>query len=184
MAGTFCLGDYLTIKVVVSSDIRPGDIIFFRKSENKEIVHRVMSIKKDGILTRGDNNSKPDLDLVTEKEFVGIVTQVTRRGKCLPIVGGYPGLIWASLVHQWNKIKLVIIFVGRYPYRWLRRFRLLSFCWKPRLTEVHLNTGYGPLVKYLYKRETVAYWWPNKHYFKCHKPYDLVIPNPEKSKPN
>ena len=162
--------------------IEPGDIILFRKGDGPEIVHRVVSVESSGLVTRGDNNSFPDAELVTLQNVLGVVTGFERRGKVYSVRGGKPGLLRLNLSRIWCKLSQRMVLLGRYPYRSLRQQRLIARFWHPNLTRIHLQTENGLLVKYIYKRRVIARWWPEKHHFDCQKPYDLVIPNPEKSK--
>jgi len=75
----------------------------------------------------------------------------------------------------------LVAFVGRWPYGWLRNSRLVSQLWRPVITRIYITTEDGPLVKYISGRRTVARWWPATGRFHCCKPYDLVIPRPNKA---
>ena len=184
MTGTFKTGDLLLVKKVTWKEIHPGDVIVFRKNENLVIAHRVLEVTPDGLVTGGDNNGFPDPDRVLEQSILGIVTSVKRSGKKLSVTGGMPGLLRVQLLRLGFKIKQTLFFIGRRPYHLLRRQRWLSHLWHPALVKIRLETTHGPLFKYIYKRRTVARWWPERHYFECRKPYDLVIPNPEENKQN
>ena len=74
------------------SKLKVGDILHY-KSENGEVIHRIIEIQKDkdGRLlfkTQGDNNNTPDQNLVEEEQVIGKVTAY------IPYVG-YPS-VWFS----------------------------------------------------------------------------------------
>ena len=133
-------------------------------------------------MTRGDNNSFLDSEQVSLKDVVGVVTGFERRCKIYPIHGGKLGLFRVGLLRYWYRFRMVFVIIARYPYRWLRQRRVIAHFWHPNLARIQLITEKGLLIKYIYKRRTIARWWPEKHQFECQKPYDLVVPDPEKSK--
>jgi len=182
MLGTFRPGDQLIIMPAIWEKIQPGDVVLFRKNDRLEIVHRVMVVEGRGLVTRGDNNDSPDLELVSCQNLIGVVTNIERDGKLNPLIGGRLGLFWVNFLRFWIWFKRQVIFIGRYPYRWLRENHWLINLWSPTLTKIQLETEHGPVIKYICSRRTVARWWPARHYFECRKPYDLVIPDPEKNK--
>lgn len=74
------------------SKLKVGDILHY-KSENGEVIHRIIEIQKDedGKLlfkTQGDNNNTPDSRLVEEEQIIGKVTVY------IPYIG-YPS-VWFS----------------------------------------------------------------------------------------
>lgn len=74
------------------SKLKVGDILHY-KSENGEVIHRIIEIQKDkdGKLlfeTQGDNNNTPDQNLVEEEQVIGKVTVY------IPYIG-YPS-VWFS----------------------------------------------------------------------------------------
>jgi signal peptidase I len=189
MLGTFHPGDYLTIEPVPINSIRPGDVVIYRgvnhEGEPGEVVHRVVVAVPGGLLTRGDNNPYADEILVTADNLLGRVTHVERGGKTQPVRGGRWGLLRVRVLHAWRGVRWrgrrLVAFVGRWPYRWLRNSSLVPRLWRPAVTKIRLATENGPLVKYVSGQRTVARWWPATGRFHCCKPYDLVIPRPNRA---
>lgn len=80
---------YILIEKRPWSKLKVGDIIIFKRSiafsfEGKDYwttCHRVHSMKPDGTscLTKGDANDSIDLQLITEKEYLGTVIGILRR---------------------------------------------------------------------------------------------------------
>jgi hypothetical protein len=143
-----------------------------------------VAVSPEGVVTQGDNNDDPDPELVKTENIIGIVTGIERLGKKFPLVNGRLGVFWSICVRVFSRIKHLTFFIGRSLYSWSRQRGWLALFWHPFLTKIQLQTQHGVLIKYIHKRRTVARWWPERHYFECRKPYDLVIPNPEKSKQN
>jgi signal peptidase I len=182
MAGTFRPGDCLVVRLVIWEQIRAGDVVVFRghNEENNEIVHRVLSVRSGGLLTQGDANPLPDPDLVIREDLVGVVSGYERAGRFHAVQGGWRGLMKVSWLRLMQIIRRAFIPILRPFYRLLRKLGWVGFFWKPELTEIHLETANGPLVKYIYRRRTVAQYWRKSGYFEAHKPYDLVIRRPDK----
>jgi hypothetical protein len=179
MTGVFQPSDRLTIEVADIQDIRLGDIVAFVQSDDihspEEWVHRVIAVKSCGLVTRGDNSQHSDPTTVTADKLLGRITHLERDGVIRPVRGGRLGLWRARLLHAWQYVHRL----GRRPYAALRESRLMSYLWRPHISQVRLTTDDGPLIKFLYKGRTVARWWPEAGRFECCKPFDLVILRPD-----
>ncbi|MGC9333599.1 MAG: signal peptidase I [Anaerolineae bacterium] len=183
MAGTFRAGDRLTLASATIDEVRPGDVVVYTSTHGggrDELVHRIVSVAPDGLVARGDNNPCPDPVVVTDDNLLGRVTHVERAGRTWPVPGGWWGLLHARRqrirVALWRWAKAV----GRRPYRRLRASGLVARYWRPTVQTVRVTTDKGPVVKYVCEGRTVAEWWPEQDRFECRKPYDLVIPRPER----
>ena len=153
MYPTFIPGDLLHFREIHFEEIKVGDVIIFRlKNEEKNIVHRVVSIEKKGLITRGDNNSQNDKWVVTSEEINGKVIFSEREGRKKAVKNGKGGLIAANIVRLlrrfWKKIATLLS-----PfYHWLsrrctikvlflsRKIRVIAFK-KPKGTEFQLFMG-------------------------------------------
>ncbi len=191
MAGVFRPGDYLTLEPVPIAEIRPGDVVIYagrdQAGEPEDVVHRVVARAPGGLVTRGDNNPHADHTLVTAENLLGRVTHVTRGGRTWPVRGGRWGL-WQARAFRAGRRVLgltwrLIVPVGRWPYRALRRSGLVARLWRPAIVRLRLETANGPLVKYIRGGRTVAWWWPDQGRFRCRRPYDLIIRRPGQEKP-
>jgi hypothetical protein len=129
MNPTFFTHDILTYLPGSLASLRRGDVILFRSSDDysgeKIVIHRIIAIRKEGIVTRGDNSDRADPLLVTPGNLVGIVVSAKRTGKDIPVRSGSSG----NLHHH---------------YLFIRR-RLVRGIW-PVLTKlgVRLDGRYSP----------------------------------------
>lgn len=84
MLPTIKIGDMIIVKKVDPTTIEVGDIIQF-KQDKIRIVHRVIDIERKGsqigFVTKGDNNSSPDGDLVLSEQVTGrLVLTIPKAG--------------------------------------------------------------------------------------------------------
>lgn len=56
------------------------DIIFYRRSDGKFILHRIVGIKKDGYVCRGDNQFQDEFP-VRKEQIIAILSEYTKNGK-------------------------------------------------------------------------------------------------------
>lgn len=104
-------------KVVISTLDRPlkiYDVPLYKSGDNKYILHRIIKVKPDGYVIRGDNLYNNEYN-VTEKDIIGVLTGFYRGEKYIdPNSKGY---------------KFYVLYVRfSYPLRWL----LFKFL-KPKL---------------------------------------------------
>jgi hypothetical protein len=182
MGGTFRSGDSLTVEPVSLTDLVPGDVVVFRELNHKgleEIVHRVMHIRLNGLVVRGDNNPCNDPNLVSENSLVGRVSYVERDGKRSYVRGGRLGLLRAHVLHKWRNFRRemwsLIRLVGRNSYYSFRNSGLINYLWRPSIAKIQLMTEKGPLIKLVCRNHTVASYWVDEGRLKCRRPYDLVL---------
>jgi hypothetical protein len=185
MWGTFRAGDLLNFEPVRLPDVRPGDVVIFRASglpeesegleSIKELVHRVVALAPEGLVTRGDSNREADAEAVTEGALVGRVVSFVRGGRTRPVRGGRRGLAHARHLRLRNALWAAFKSVGRKPYGLLRVSGLAPRLWRPDLKRISFSTEQGPQVKYVHRGRTVAVWWPGLPRFECLKPYDLLF---------
>lgn len=183
MEGTFRFGDRLIIEFVPIPDIRLGEVVVYRKlnhnSTEEEVVHRVVGSCPNGLVVRGDNNLFADSTLVTEYNLLGRVSYVERHGKRIYVFSRRFGLLRARTLYacrhamQWF-LRFVYGLSKKY-YHCLRDSGLILRFWQPSINKVRFMTANGPLIKYVCRNRSVAFYWEGIGRFKCRKPYDLVI---------
>ncbi len=185
MEGTFRFGDRLHVTSVSLSLLRPGDVVVYRRVNRNGVedarVHRVIRVLPDRLIVRGDNNLCADRTWVDENNLMGRVSQFERDGKKLPMHRRRFGLLRLYTFHKRHRVRqvmwrLVRALVSK-PYRSFRESGRIRHLWRPSIVTVRLMTENGPLLKYICRDRTVAWYWPGYERFTCRKPYDLVIPN-------
>ena len=187
MRGTFIPGDSLTVSSVSLNQVRRGDIIIYckpsKQDDAEEIVHRVLALAPDGLVTCGDNNPFNDAGLVTDENLIGVVTYLERNNRVIKVHGGWWGLWLARFGRGARRIDRRLRHLFWKPYNAIRNCALirqiLHRWFSPYLKVTHLNSPEGPLVKTTFKERTVALWRPHQGYFECRKPFDLFIPRPD-----
>lgn len=180
MDGTFLPGDRLLIIAARLDLLRPGDVIAFRTGE-KELVHRVVARVSQGLVTRGDNNPRPDVGWVAEENLIGRVTRYERNGHWFWLPGGVLGNLVRVYLTTRRRLWTMIKSFGAHLYRLLRDSHLIGAVWRPNITQMSVTVDHEVIIKYIVHGQTVASWWPAKRRFICRKPYDLVLSPPDRS---
>jgi hypothetical protein len=73
-------------------EIKVGDVISYPHPKGTtDVVHRIVAIKADGVITRGDNNNKTDPYTVPFDQITGKVITAKRRARRIAIRGGKIG---------------------------------------------------------------------------------------------
>lgn len=74
--------------------IRRGDVVIFpREAPANLLVHRVIAVRPEGIVTRGDNCRGADAFVTPHHAVIGRVVASWRGNRRRTVAGGYPGLI-------------------------------------------------------------------------------------------
>jgi len=181
MRGTFRPGDLLEIEKSDVCKLRKGDIIVFSnkiQSGKDQIVHRIVKIEKDKIVTRGDNNPEPDNLMISEENLTGVVTGLIREKGFRRVRRGSAGIFSMFLIKVSKKIKRFIFLTLMIPYHLLRISRV-GRLYTPRSEKIVLNSKNGLFIKMRLKNKIVANWYPEKNFFHCKKPFDIFIDKPE-----
>jgi signal peptidase I len=186
MEPLFKPGDLLCARKSVLGNICLGDIVIIDWGSDKKyigyVVHRIISVKREYLITQGDNNLKSDPQVVTMDNLVGQVTSFGRQNHVYSVHGEMMGLFYARLILARNYLWLFFKRLGWRSYRLLRQSGWGKRLWRPSIRRVRVMTDKGPLIKYCHGKHTVARWWPETNKFTVVKPFDLVIPHPEEPK--
>ena len=146
---------------------------------NQRVVHRVMALRSEGFITRGDANPSPDEGFVTPDQLEGRVAALERDGTTRHVFGGRVGHLRAGLARIGQRLGRPARRIASAPYCLLRASHIVRHWWNPKLRTLSLATPQGALVKFLHGNRTVARWWPGSGRFECRKPYDLVLRRPD-----
>jgi hypothetical protein len=185
MHGTFREGEMLYVAPVPLQSARVGDVVAFYRNdargESTAIAHRVRARthngKEQALVTQGDASTAPDAEPVDAAHFIGCVRFAQRGSRLTSVRNGAAGALWAHALRLgWRAARW-----GSAPYRWMRASGIFRRWIHLKLTQVHLNTERGPLVKILHGKRTAAYWWVDEGRLCCYKPYDLFLAPPVES---
>src|SRR5574344_272193 len=79
MSGTIEIGDVVVVKINkdVNSEVKTNDIIVYRQGKSF-VTHRVIEIKKDTIITKGDANNGEDKE-IQKSQVLGEVIYILPR---------------------------------------------------------------------------------------------------------
>ena len=182
MVPAFRPGDVVTIESKALTAIRPGDVVVYRghgpSGEPTDVVHRVLSVTPDGLLTRGDSNPSADEGRVTQDALIGRVTHVERHGRLRRAPGGRWALLQLWARRLWGLFWRPIKATARPAYRWLRKSGLARRVWHPDVIPLLLTAGQAT-VKYVHRGRTVAWRQLHTGRFSCRRPYDLILLRPD-----
>lgn len=103
--------DQVIIEAAIPSALRKGDILLFRATEEKFLLHRITRLRPDGFETTGDGNLFRD-GCFPYTCVIGKVTKAVRKGKLIDC----DRKTWRILSHVWMTL---------YPVR-----RYLFASWK------------------------------------------------------
>jgi len=98
------------------AEIRVGDVIVYpHPSRTIDVVHRIIEIRRDGVITRGDNNNKIDPYTIRFDDIIGKVIGAKRKNRLAPIQGGKTGFC----IHKLMLFRKYFIQYGLAPLRFV-----------------------------------------------------------------
>lgn len=132
------------------SEVKIGDVISYPyPGRPHDVVHRIIKLKADGVITRGDNNNKIDPYVVAYDDIIGKVTAVKRKSRFIAIIGGRIGFC----IHKIMLFRKYFIQYGLAPLRCLSNMlaasKLLTIChplFKTRVINIKRDGGKTKLL--------------------------------------
>jgi signal peptidase I len=94
-------GDTLLVAPYSSQEVQPGDVVVFQDPHRGQVVHRVVAVTAEGLITKGDNNPTVDDRLVAPQDILGRVTGLERQGRTLPVPRKAPATLYLLKVRHW-----------------------------------------------------------------------------------
>jgi len=126
MFPTLRKGDILRVVPFREREISPGDVVVYRSPCNGSlIVHRVVSIDKGFVQTKGDNARFKDNVLLERNDIIGHVISVRRGEKGATLFRGFPGRVCGLTLSTGKHIRVFFSDLLRPAYRWLARTGIL-----------------------------------------------------------
>lgn len=93
--------------------VKNGDIVLYTRDNKQFILHRIVKIRGEKLVIRGDNNLFYEKDIKKE-DIIGILTALYRKGKYME--KGSVQFKWFAL---FNKLRFPVIFVYRKTKQYL-----------------------------------------------------------------
>ena len=129
MNTTLKSGDAFILKQTdYKNKLRLGDVIVYpHPNDPVDVVHRVIKLNSDGVITRGDNNNKVDPYLVKFADIRGVVTSIKRGNKTIQILGGTRGVIRHKLMLIRKLFKPYVVYPASMISNVLTASRMFNF---------------------------------------------------------
>ncbi len=99
MRPTIIAGDILILDKPDLSFIKEGDIVAYRSNDNAIVVHRVVEVRADYLITKGDNNMSNDKGNVNEDNYVGRVIYIIPKAGVVALALKNPLILTIMVVN-------------------------------------------------------------------------------------
>jgi len=98
------------------SEIRIGDVIVYpHPFGTVDVVHRIIKIRHDSVITRGDNNNRIDPYTVRFEDISGKVVAAKRKNRRVSIKSGNAGFY----IHKFMLFRKYFLLYGLVPFRFV-----------------------------------------------------------------
>ncbi len=111
--------DMLVLDPLGKESVEIGDVVVFHDDTGKTVVHRVVGLEMQRVITQGDNNSTPDEKPPVRSSIIGKVVAAKRGSRSRPVYGGTRGIFLHHMLQARKKAVLLATSVGGIPYRLL-----------------------------------------------------------------
>jgi signal peptidase len=146
MSPTLKVPDTIVITPFNCHRIRVGDVIVFTAPDDgRTIVHRVVRIQPERMITRGDNNSANDPYNIEPKQVIGQVVCAWRGRRKRIIRGGFAGQMQALLIRAIRKLDKTASLLLRPIYVCFAEFGITRriFSLNSRVRIIQIQRPYG-----------------------------------------
>ena len=144
MYPTLRLGDGLELSTYSNNaETRVGDVIVYPHPDKPmDVVHRIIKIKPEGVITRGDNNNKIDPYVVKYDDIAGKVIAAKRKNRLIHIKAGKVGFCIHKIMLFRKYFVLYVLAPLRFVSKILAESKILNifdFLFKPKVIYVKRN---------------------------------------------
>ena len=178
MFPTLKTGDILRMVPYKEGAVRIGDVVVFHSPYGRTpIVHRVVSVDKKGIKTKGDNKIAIDDCILQSNDIIGRVVSAQRGKKEVKILDGFPGRIYASTLEAGKRMDMVVSTILRPAYRWLTQtgiFRKLFSRWI-HTQVLCFKSGDGVEMQLQLGRRIIGRRLPGQNRWYIRRPFRLFV---------
>lgn len=170
--------DTIEVDPYIGQGVLAGDVVVFRSTaDGKPVAHRVISVSKWGIRTRGDNNFYKDPWLLDESDLIGRVVSFTRGGVKRPVARGLKGRLQIVPLRAYiSALKVMGLFIRPACRRFskVRSFLRLGFR-MDSLSVISLERPKGNELLLLRKGRVIGRLRPGDKAWEVRPPYRLFI---------
>jgi hypothetical protein len=181
MFPTLKTGDILRVVSYKERAVRIGDVVLFQSPYGRTpIVHRVVSVDKKGVRTKGDNKIAIDDCILQPNDIIGRVVSAQRGKKGIKIPDGFPGQIYGRAIGMGKRIDIVITTILRPAYRWFAQtgiFRKLFSRWI-QTRVLCFKCGNGIEMQLQLGRRIIGRRLPGQDRWYIQRPFLLFIDEP------
>lgn len=185
---TFRDGNLLHFEAYDGIHTRRGDVIVFAPpGTNTVVIHRIVSIDKRGIRTRGDNSDRIDPWVLKLENVLGRVVYVKKAAGWRRIHGGRAGILRAGALRPARRLGLLAHTGLRGTYRRLARsgilWRWVPHWLRPTPRVLFFDRAESPELQLLIGTRVIGrYLWENQEW-DISSPYRLVVDESALPKP-
>ena len=171
-------GDGLTVELYGGRERRVGDIVVFKDPEtNQKIIHRIVSIHKEGIRTKGDHNAGVDPRILEPGEIIGKVVFAWRGNRRIRVWNGLAGQIHSLACSFCRKMDNLASPLLHPSYRWLSRKGLVRrlMAGNSRIRILPLQRPDGIEFQLFCRNRPIGRRRPGSPTWEIKRPYRLLI---------
>jgi signal peptidase I len=158
--------------------LRVGDVVFFRSpGRHQAVVHRIVRLTSEGVVTRGDNNPRDDDYVLQPQDIHGRVVAAWQGRKNRAVAGGRRGrlivrwLPWKRLLDRNLSYLLHSFYQALCPWRFLTT--LLPAGLRPRIV-VFQNKEIGrPCI--LLGGRIIGRYDDRRQQWQIYRPFRLIV---------
>jgi len=168
-------GDTLLVVPCDPQTIYPGDVVLFRDPHRGQVVHRVMAINSQGVITKGDNMPDVDDRILAPQEILGRVTAVQRQGLTLPVPREAPAALYLLKGRRWfdrTIFRLIQPLYHRLAQSGLFQGRLTAWM-KPRV--IYFSRGTSPEWQLWLGKLLIGRKKPHQPEWSIRRPFRLFV---------